>query len=172
MILAGLVFGSPNWQWVAWVSVAAAALLIAVGASAYRRGGAWSSLPLVCKSLAMLILAACLMEPLWSSVRTRAGANIFLVLADTSASLTIRDADAEMNRGEQLQDLLTGRDRSWMTRLEQEFDVRRFTVASRLESLADDRQLDFAQNHSAWFPAARRRCAPLHRRHRHRRAAQ
>ncbi len=155
MILAALIFGSPAWQWATWALIAAAVLLVWRGAAVYRHGPAWSYLPAICKLVAMVLLAACLTEPLWSSMRTRAGANLFLVVADQSASLTIRDADAATNRGEQLQRLLTDKELGWLTRLEQEFDVRKFAVTSRLETVSDFHKLEFAQNHSAWHLALR-----------------
>lgn len=155
MTFAALIVGSPDWKWVAAALLAAGMLLVWLGAAAYRRGGSWSYLPAFCKLLAMILLAACLTEPLWSSMRTRAGANLFLVVADNSASLTIRDAESATNRGEQLQRLLTDRELGWMTWLEQEFDVRKFAVTSRLETISNFQQLEFADNHSSWFLALR-----------------
>ncbi len=150
MILAGLVFGSPHWQGVALALVVLAALFLWFGAGVYRYGIRGSYLPLACKLAAMLLLAACLTEPLWSSVRTRPGENLFLVLADDSASLQIRDADASAPRGQQLQQLLTDRALGWQSRLEQEFDVRRFTVSSRLEAVPDFQTLQFTDPYSSW----------------------
>ena len=92
MTLAALVFGSPEWRWIVVGVIVAAGLLVLYSASAYRRGPRWSYLPALLKLLALLLIAVCLTEPLWSSVRTRPGANLFLILADNSASLKIRDA--------------------------------------------------------------------------------
>jgi len=53
------------------------------------------------KLLAVIILALCLLEPLFSGTRARAGANLFVVLADNSQSMTLRDRDATQTRAEQ-----------------------------------------------------------------------
>ncbi|MFO0918083.1 MAG: glutamine amidotransferase [Planctomycetaceae bacterium] len=145
MILAGLVFGGSQWQWVAATIVAVAALLVWRGAAVYRNGPRGSYLPLVFKLAAMLLLAFCLTEPLWSSMRTRPGENLFVVLADNSASLQIRDADAATPRSEALRTLLTDRGLGWQPLLEQEFDVRRFAASSRLESMTDFQSLEFTE---------------------------
>ncbi len=155
MILAGLVFGGPDWRWAAAALAAVALLVVWRGAAIYRQRGGWSSLAVAGKVLAMLLIALCLTEPLWSSVRTRPGANLFLILADNSASLTIRDADASQSRGEQMKSLLASREQNWLTRLEQEFDVRRFGVGSRLEPIGDFQYLKFAEPHSSLFLALR-----------------
>lgn len=153
MILAGLTFGGIEWSWVAVALIAATGLLLWSGASAYRHGSPAGYLPVACKLLAMLLLAACVTEPLWSSVRTRPGANLFLILADNSASLTVRDLEAPASRGDQLKSLLTDRTRNWLTHLEQEFDVRRFAVSQRLAAIDDYQRLDFSGQHSAWYLA-------------------
>jgi uncharacterized membrane protein len=155
MILAGLTFGSPDWRWAATALLAVALIAVWRGAAVYRQRGGWSSLAVAGKVLAMLLIALCLTEPLWSSVRTRPGANLFLILADNSASLTICDANASQSRGEEMKSLLTGRERNWLTRLEQEFDVRRFAVGSRLEPISDFHKLKFEEPHTGLFLALR-----------------
>ncbi len=155
MILAGLIFGSPDWYWAVWGLIGAAALLVWYGLAAYRRGPRGAYLPAAFKIFALSLLAICLAEPLWSSVRTRPGANLFLLLIDDSASLQIRDAGAASSRGEQLKSFLEDRQAGWQTRLAQEFDVRPFAVTSRLESLSDFSRLKFADHHSAWHQALR-----------------
>lgn len=155
MILAGLIFGSPDWHWAVWGLIFAAGWLVWYGVAAYRHGPRWGYLPAALKLFALSLLAVCIAEPLWSSVRTRPGANLFLLLIDDSASLQIRDAGAATSRGEQLKSLLTDRQAGWQTRLAQEFDVRQFAVTGRLESLHDFSRLQFADHHSSWHQALR-----------------
>lgn len=155
MIVAGLVFGNPEWRWVVAALTAVAIAVVWLTASAYRLGPKWSYLPAALKLLALLLLAACLAEPLWSSVRTRPGANLFLILVDDSASLQVRDADAGATRGEELKQRLTDREQGWQTRLAQDFDVRRFAVTSKLESISDFCRLQFQASHSSWHQALR-----------------
>ncbi len=88
------------------------------------------------KSLGIVLLAACLAEPLLSGVRPRTGANLFAMLADNSQSLTIRDGGSARSRGEMLHDLLARRV-PWQTRLSQDFDVRRYMFDARLRAVDD-----------------------------------
>jgi len=54
------------------------------------------------KLVAGLVLLACLLEPLLSGTRATPGANVFLILADNSQSLVLRDRSATQSRGEQV----------------------------------------------------------------------
>lgn len=151
MTLASLLFGSPGWHWAMWGILLLACWAVVRSLQSWR--GTEGYLPAALKSLAMFLLAVCLTEPLWSSLRTRAGANLFLVLADNSASLTIRDSGADLSRGEQLRQLLSEQSPGWQSKLEQEFDVRRFTVTSRLDSARNFGHLSFTEPQSSWYSA-------------------
>ena len=69
------------------------------------RFGIWR-VAFLLKLLGIVVLALCLIEPLWSGRRAKSGANLFIVLADNSSGMNIRDRDASRSRGEILQDLL------------------------------------------------------------------
>ncbi len=101
----------------------------------------------VLKAAGVTILAVCLVEPLWSSVRARTGANIFLLLADNSQSMQIRDAGKSRSRGDELKGLFresTQADRpKWHTRLGQEFDIRHYSFGTHLKQKHDFSTLDF-----------------------------
>jgi len=106
------------------------------------------------KSLGILLLALCLIEPLWSGRRAKSGANLFIVLADNSSGMTIRDRDASRSRGEILQALLLGNPKSqipnpkpegaaWLAALSSDFQVRPYLFDSRLRRTADFSDLTF-----------------------------
>lgn len=95
------------------------------------------------KTTALILLSACLMEPLWSGQRAVPGANLFAVLADNSHSLTIHDPGNESPRGDQLRDQLNREDLAWQVRLAQDFDVRRYQFDSRLQGVTDFAGLKF-----------------------------
>ena len=80
--------GSPIWLIPAVIVAVVGAVLIwnAVGKGhaperVRRLAGAL-------KAFALLLLAVCLIEPVWSGVHPRPHSNLFLVLTDTSQSLT------------------------------------------------------------------------------------
>ena len=96
------------------------------------------------KLLALLLLAICLLEPLWSAKRALPGANLFLVLADDSQSLTIQDPGTLASRGELIKRELTAEKSPWQSRLGQDFDVRNYTFNSQLHGVTDFSSLTFA----------------------------
>lgn len=142
-MLAFLVVSRTDWLWPA---IAAAVVLAAVVAWSYR--ALWRDMPrfrwgAAGKVLALVLIAVCLGEPLWSSTRVRPGANLFLLMADNSRSLTLTDPSARLPRGEALQSLLTNDAAPWHVRLEQDFDVRRYQFDAQPKYVADFASLDF-----------------------------
>jgi uncharacterized membrane protein len=102
----------------------------------------WRLAAATLKTLGILALAICLVEPLFSGSRPRPGANLMLLLADNSQSLAIHDPGAGRSRGEAAKARLTG-ETAWRARLEQDFDVRRYMFDTRLRSVPDFESLAF-----------------------------
>ena len=109
--------------------------------AAVRGGVRWLCLGL--KLLGLLALAACLLEPLWSRQRARPGANLFLVLADNSQGMQIKDRGASRSRGEGLRDLLFTDKAKWPGLLEENFQLRRYLFDARVQSTRDFSELAF-----------------------------
>ncbi|MDA1015837.1 MAG: glutamine amidotransferase [Planctomycetota bacterium] len=143
-MLATLVIGDSDWVWptVAILSVATGLL-----GWAYWRLGVVGRVRAGClglKSTAFLLIASCLFEPLWSGTRAEPGANLFLMLADNSLSLSVADGESNATpRSEALKQVATDKNAAWVTRLEQDFDVRRYLFDARLRSTSDFAELDF-----------------------------
>lgn len=134
MILAELTLGARSWLAVS-VCLAAAALALLVWS--YRRSGTkgWiRGLAGVLKGIGVVALAVCLVEPLWTGTRPRPGSNLFLVVADNSRSLQLSDAGHSQSRGQWMQARLAV-DSPWLTRLAQDFDVRRYVFDSHFRSV-------------------------------------
>src|SRR5262249_30870298 len=100
MTLPSLVWGSPHWLTgaLALLGVATVSLLWNYGraraARSVRLGGA------VLKAIAFTALALSLLEPLLAGTRPRRGANAFVILADNSQSLLIRDGPTARTLGD------------------------------------------------------------------------
>jgi uncharacterized membrane protein len=143
MFLAAVLFSGRDWLLPAAGFVGVTLLLLAWS---YRRAsvrGGWRWLCLTLKLLGSLALAACLLEPLWSGQRARPGANLFVVLADNSQGMQIKDRGAARSRGESLLDLLTSEKAKWTGVLDENFQLRRYLFDSRLQSTRDFSELAF-----------------------------
>jgi uncharacterized membrane protein len=147
--LATIIFSGQAWLLpaIAAILVLAAALVWAGHRSAIER-----RVRIGCgllKLAGVLMLALALLEPLWVDQRARPGANFFALLADNSQSLQVKDAGDAQSRGELLRKTLTGDARGWQSALEENFQVRRYTFDSRLQSTRDFSELNFEGRASA-----------------------
>jgi uncharacterized membrane protein len=140
---AALVISGREWLWPLIVFLVAVA---AVVVWAYRHGptdGAARAAFAGLKLLGLLLLGACVLDPLWTGQRARPGANLFVVLADNSQGLQIQDRGATQSRGEFLRSLLTSETLAWRRKLEEHFQPRRYYFDSRLQSTRDFSELTF-----------------------------
>jgi len=131
-----------------WVWPAAAVLLAALGLLvwSYRRAPQTGAMPRIAfglKLVGILALALCLVEPLWSGRRAKSGANLFVLVADNSSGMNIRDRDATGSRGEILQDVLKAGETGWLAAISENFQLRSYLFDSRLRRTADFSDLAF-----------------------------
>jgi uncharacterized membrane protein len=148
MTLPSLIWGSPRWMTgaLALMAVATVALLWS-----YGRARASRSVRLACavlKGVGFAALALCLVEPLLTGSRPRRGANAFVILADNSQSLLIKDDQTSQTRGEWVRNLLA-KESPWKTRLGQDFDVRNYAFDSHLRAVDGLDDLTFEGTGSA-----------------------
>lgn len=140
-----IVWGAPAW---ALPAIALGALALGLVAWSYRRtAGRARGWAAGLKLAGFVLLLAALAEPRVLRVEARPGANQLLVLVDDSASLAIRDAGAAEPRSETVRALLSD-ESGWLTRAEQDFDVRRHAFDRRLRALAGSDELAFAGDSS------------------------
>ena len=93
------------------------------------------------KALGFAALAISLLDPLLTGTRPLRGANAFVILADNSQSLHIRDDTRHGTRGEWLRELLR-QEAPWRTRLGQDFDVRGYVFDTHLRGVDGFDDLD------------------------------
>lgn len=137
-----LVWGAANWLWLAAPIAIVMLLLLAWGywtASGSRRLRLCAA---ALKSVGIFILLLCLLDPLLSGTRARPGANQFVVLADNSQSMTLRDRGAEQSRAQQLKSM-AGKSSSWLARLGQDFDLRQYAFDTQLRVVPGLDEMDF-----------------------------
>ena len=122
-----------------------AVVVVLVVLWSYRVGprGAVRWLCAVLKTLGIAALVFCLLEPLWTGQRTKPGANLFVIVADNSAGLQIKDRGEATSRGEILKTLLDPNSAEWQSALADNFELHRFTFDSRLNATHDFSELNF-----------------------------
>jgi len=141
--LGAITFPISQWVWLALGLLPVALILLLW---AYRQSPRLSGIHAIAfclKVLAIAALAICLIEPIWSGKRAKSGANLFVVLADNSSGMNVRDRDASQSRADTLQDVLeTGRT-TWLAQLAEDFQVRQYAFDSRLRRVTDFSALAF-----------------------------
>lgn len=142
MTTPSIIWGSPQWLTGACliIGVAVVSLLWSYGRARTTRSVKFAGALL--KAVGFTALALSLVEPLLTGTRPRRGANAFVILADNSQSLMIRDGKDPRTRGDWMRDLLA-KDSSWKTRLGQDFDVRNYAFDSHLRAVDGFETLTF-----------------------------
>jgi len=169
ILLGSITIPESPWVWPA-VPVLIATVVLLVWS--YRRSaeiGAAHKIAFCLRLLGVLVLLLCLLEPLWSGRRAKSGANLFVVIADNSSGMNVRDHGMSLSRGETLlaalQQVATSRsgqaelkfDRGeapdrvkpafggadWLGTLADNFQVRQYVFDSRLRRTTDFSELTF-----------------------------
>ena len=137
-----LIWGAPQWALAALAlgAVAALSLVWSYGRAPVRPGIKVAAALLKGLGFAALVLA--LVEPLLTGSQPRRGANAFVLLADNSQSLLIKDDPGAATRGDWLRDKLK-KESAWKTRIGQDFDVRNYAFDSHLRAVESFDSLAF-----------------------------
>jgi uncharacterized membrane protein len=143
-----LVWGARDWAWVAGGAGVVMLLLLFWGYAGAASSLTTRLLAAALKALGIAVLAVCLLEPLFSGTRVRPGANSFVILADNSQSMMLRDRSAERSRAEEVKAALDDA-APWSAQLREDFDVRRYAYDSQLRAVSDYRGLAFDGGASA-----------------------
>lgn len=152
-----LIWGAPQWL---WATAAIAAMTLMLLTWGYRHTGAnlrpgLRLLSAGLKAVGVIVLGLCLLEPMFSGTRARPGANLFVVLADNSRSMALKDRGADESRGGQVKSLAS-KDSTWPARLGQDFDLRQHSFDTQLHALPDFEALSFDGGASNLGAALRR----------------
>ncbi len=149
MLTGSIIVPVSPWLWLA-VPVFAAAVILLVWS--YRRSpeiGAVHRIAFSLRLLGVLVLALCLLEPLWSGRQVKSGANLFLVIADNSSGMNVRDQGMALSRGEMLKSVFQGDRSSWLGTLADSFQLREYLFDSQLRRTTDFSELLFDGKSSA-----------------------
>jgi uncharacterized membrane protein len=132
--------GAPHWLIPVCIAVGLFSILVVwlYVRSAIPTG--WKIFLAGLKILAAAILGLCLLEPRSEFEQVDPGSNILVVMADNSQSLQLKDRNSDRTRLENLKSSLNSG--TWLTNLEDQFDVRKFRFDRKLQPLGDFSQLD------------------------------
>lgn len=101
---------------------------------------------IACRIVGWLLIAACLVNPLWSSARPRRGANVLAVVTDVSRSHLVASQN-DSTLGDSISTLLNEGELSdpggWLQRIGQDFELRRYVVSDRLERVSSFENVAF-----------------------------
>lgn len=136
-----LQFASPEWAWPVAAMILVTFIFLLYG---YR----FSQMPMwlravcgICKFVAMVALALCLLQPVRTGERPRPQANLMPILVDESASMQVgfdSSKAALQTLGKPFRP-----EAGWKRRLEQDFDVRTYAYSDRLRQADDLAQLQY-----------------------------
>ena len=149
IFLASIFIPTSGWIWPAAALLVVAFLLLLWS---YRRApgiGMAQRIAFCLKLLGVLILVLCLTEPLWSGKRAKSGANLFVVIADNSGGMNVRDQGMDKSRGQILRAALNVDEAGWLGALANNFQVRQYVFDSRLRRANDFSELAFDGKASA-----------------------
>ena len=142
--LASLVIGDPRWI-IPALAIGFTGVVLALWLN--RRHFFQMPLGTVLRIVGWLLLAICLMNPLWSSSRPRSGANVVAVVADISRSHLVTTGSGSPTRAEAFLEVLKNGEKTepvgWLTQLSQDFELRRYTVADRLQQVPHFEPVEF-----------------------------
>ncbi len=120
-------------QWLVPAGLLMLFVLVALGWSYARSRGsvAFRLAAASCKAIGFGLLVLCLLEPVISVQRPKSGANLFMVLADASQSLQVKDRNQNQTREQQVRDKLV-ENVDWQDELAGDFDLRRYQFDRQL----------------------------------------
>ena len=140
---AGIVVGDDHWLFPAAIIAAAGVILTFL---LNRRRLAVAGIACLLRILGWLLIAGCLVNPLWSGARPRQGANVFAVVVDNSRSQTVSGTNGK-TRSEAMTGLLKKGERleppGWLHRIDKHFELRRYTLSGHLQRTSQLSSLDF-----------------------------
>lgn len=141
MFPSNLTF-TTGW-WLPTCALVVVAVILLFWSYGRLPGATWLRIAFGLRLAALLALAFCLLDPLWTRSRARPGANLIAILADTSEGMKIRDPGSKQTRGQALDQLVNAPDSGWQASLSQNFEVRRYRFDSRLEPLPSFTKLTY-----------------------------
>ena len=151
-----IVFLSRDWL---PVTIGVALVVVLVSLWGYGRARLPLRLKLTgitLKTLGILLLCFCLLEPQWVREKAKPKANIIAVLADNSQGMNIRDGGSATSRADEMIKALNPEQGGWMEALGENFQIRRYSFDTRRRWTDDFTSLDFKGRASSLIGVTRK----------------
>ena len=151
MMCATIYFAAENWCWPVAVFVLGSVFILWQGYRHYPARG-WSRwLAATLKLSALVLLALCLMEPMWSGTSPKKGANDFVVVADNSQRFAIKNKKG-VKVGEEFANLLKplsqNKDPEFLEQIAKTFRLSTYQLDRVLKRVGNFEDLDFSSKGS------------------------
>jgi len=159
MMIASIYFAAENWGWLVGAFALGSVILLWQGYRHYPSRG-WSRwLAATLKLAALLLLALCLMEPMWSGSSPKKGANDFVVIADNSQRLGV-ESEKGVRVGDEFASMLKpttqNRDPELLEQIAKTFRLRTYKLDRVLKRVGSYEKLDFTSTGSGMITALSR----------------
>ncbi len=159
MMCASIYFAAENWGWLVALFALGSIFILWQGYRHYPARG-WSRwMAAALKLAALILLALCLMEPMWSGTSPKKGANDFVVIADNSLRYAVKNRKGE-RVGEGLATLLKplgkNEDSEFLEQIARTFRLRTYQLDRVLKRVGDFEGLDFSSTGSGLVTALSR----------------
>ncbi|MCM8540287.1 MAG: hypothetical protein NE328_08430, partial [Lentisphaeraceae bacterium] len=115
----------------------------------YKTNPAGKQTPFVCyllKTLAIILLLICLLNPQMVSRDSKKGETGFIVLADNSRSMELKSPGTEKSQADVLKTMIEEGKTTWLHELNEQFDLTRYMFSNRLNQFTDEKKFDFSGN--------------------------
>ena len=115
----------------------------------YKTNPAGKQTPFACyllKTLAMILLLICLLNPQMVSRDPKKGDTRVIVWADNSKFMVLKTPGDEKIQADVLKTMVEEGKTTWLNELNEQFDLTRYMFSNRLNQFTDEKKFDFSGN--------------------------
>lgn len=98
----------------------------------------------VLKTLAIVLLLLCLLNPQVISKEPKKGETGFIILADNSKSMSLKKPGTAESQAEILKKVIADGKTAWLHDLNEQFDLTKYMFSNRLHQFTDEKKFDFS----------------------------
>jgi len=143
-----LVLAAPEWIPVSITICTILLVIILWNASKMKLPPQLIVLSVALKLIAVGLICLCVVQPMRRGERARPQENLVAIMLDSSQSMQLKAPGESTDRLNQFKTILDPK-QDWQTRLQQDFDVRKYRFGRRLDTLTDVSQVEASETSSS-----------------------